>query len=130
MEDGGWGMGSAANILMCYYRAIMAKKKKLHKKQQRQHKQSFAKSSSAQLPVAAAQGTRETMVTSAAVVVGSGAVRAPAPFDYAVENLDLIRKDVRKVVVLAATFVLIQVLLWVLFEHTGLGSAVYSFVKI
>lgn len=41
----------------------------------------------------------------------------------------VVRRDVRRVLVLAAFYIVVLILLWLLFTHTGLGRAVYNSVK-
>jgi hypothetical protein len=57
------------------------------------------------------------------------AVSAPA-VTTAIPGIDRIRRDVRRVLVLAASFVLLELVLWYLFSHTALGPAVYKLIKL
>jgi len=50
--------------------------------------------------------------------------------DYVVENASYIKHDVGKVLILAGLFVAAEIVLWWVFTHTGLGSAVYNSVKL
>jgi hypothetical protein len=45
-------------------------------------------------------------------------------------RLRLIRRDIRRVAVLAGSFVALQLVLWYLFGHTSLGNSVYQLIKI
>jgi hypothetical protein len=67
-----------------------------------------------------------------AAVSQPSAVVAPVPTtpNITVPHLALIRHDVRRVVVLATGFVMLQALLWYLFTHTGVGNTVYGLIKL
>lgn len=41
-----------------------------------------------------------------------------------------VKRDLRSVGILAAAFVTLMLLLWLGFEHTGLGTAVYQLIKL
>lgn len=99
----------------------MAKKKKSHKKQQFKY---AAPTAHRDLTPAVA-GSQP--ITTAGVVTKTvkGGV-----LSYEVANLSLIKNDIRKVAVLAVGFVALQLALWWLFEHTGLGAAVYHLIKV
>lgn len=45
-------------------------------------------------------------------------------------GLSFVRHDLRKVGVLAAGFIAVELVLWYLLNHTGLGPAVYQLVKL
>ena len=47
----------------------------------------------------------------------------------AVNDTAFVLPEVRKVLLLAATFIAVEVLLWVVFTHTGLGNTIYTAVK-
>lgn len=49
---------------------------------------------------------------------------------YEVAHLPEIKADVRRVLVLAVVFVVLELVLWYLLEHTGLGPHVYNLVKL
>ena len=102
----------------CYY-ISMAKKKKSQKKHQ--FKVSNPVTNSAITPVV------ESNNSSLANNIG---VSSAKTFQYEIDNLDLIKSDIRKVLVLAASFAIFQVLLWFLFGHTGVGNSVYHLIKV
>ncbi len=75
-------------------------------------------------PQSAPQATVQVEAPTAAVIT-------PTPQATAeVAHLSLINRDVRRVMVLAASFVGVEIILWYLFGHTGLGSAVYNLIKL
>jgi hypothetical protein len=41
-----------------------------------------------------------------------------------------IGRDLMRVVVLASSLVLLEVILWQLFDHTGLGSSIYGLIHV
>ena len=47
-----------------------------------------------------------------------------------VDNFDYVAGDVKRVAMLAAGFITLQVFLWYLFGHTTLGSTIYGLVKL
>jgi hypothetical protein len=47
-----------------------------------------------------------------------------------VRDFSYVASDLRRVLLLAASLVALEVLLWLLFTHTGLGNAVYSLVRV
>lgn len=107
----------------------MAKKKKSKK-----HNFTYAKpgqpARSAQAP-AQSQAERPTPQASKpverkpAISTGPTAVAA-----YEGAHLAEIKADVRRVLVLAVAFVLFELALWFLLEHTGVGPHVYNLVKL
>lgn len=64
---------------------------------------------------------------SAPVAASAGNPNAPA-FGYA--TAQVVKRDVGRVLVLAAGFIGLMIILWVLFTHTGLGAAAYQAVKL
>ncbi len=99
----------------------MAKKKKSHKL----HKKNQFKDAS---PTNSAT-TGEAQVKPTPVVAATKGVNS-ASLNYEIANLHLIKRDIRKVALLAGFFVALQLVLWFLFEHTGLGNAVYHLIKV
>lgn len=57
-----------------------------------------------------------------------GASPAAPAFGYA--TAQVVKRDVGRVLVLAAGFVGLMIILWVLFTHTGLGASAYQAVKL
>lgn len=63
---------------------------------------------------------------------------APAATDTAASSgpsvgyatAQVVRRDVTRVLLLAAGFIAVMIVLWILFTHTGLGSAAYNAVKL
>jgi hypothetical protein len=96
----------------------MAKKKKSHKKHQ------FKYAAPTKAPSASS-----SLESGKAVVTAARPVTLPT-LNYEIKNLSLIVKDIRKVVLLGSVFVFLQLVLWGLFEYTGLGEAVYSLIKV
>jgi hypothetical protein len=47
-----------------------------------------------------------------------------------VAHADLLHRDLRKVIVLASGFVVLEFVLWFLLNHTSLGSTVYGLIKV
>ncbi len=91
-------------------------KKKSRKKHQFKHSAPVASS-----PTRAAEP---------AVVTREPAKSVPPVAAYEVENLSLIKQDVRKVAVLAAAFVALQAVLWFVFNYTSFGASVYHLIKL
>lgn len=79
-------------------------------------------------PKASTAEPRQTPVTALPSEAVIAAIPAPATPDM--PQLQLIRHDVRRVVVIAGVFVLLQVILWYLFNNTGLGAAVYRLIQL
>jgi small neutral amino acid transporter SnatA (MarC family) len=101
----------------------MAKKKK-HKKRNFTHGN--------QTPVKSGTSpSADTPVPSATKPSRVPAMAAPASIadPHELTHLAQIKSDIRKVAVLAASFVVFQII-WYLFEHTALGTHIYSLVKI
>lgn len=90
------------------------------KKSRKKHQFKYAE------PTSAATATPKPAVTSSA----TSARMATGGLQYQVNNLDLIKGDIRKVAILATSFVLLQLVLWFVFNHTGLGPAVYHLVQV
>lgn len=95
----------------------MSKKKKSQKK----HQFKYAEAKSATASPAQSSANLSAPTSSAAAKQTS--------LGYQVANLELIKGDVRKVLVLAGSFVLLQLVLWFVFGHTSLGSGVYHLIK-
>ncbi len=47
-----------------------------------------------------------------------------------VDNFDYVPGDIKRVAILAFGFITLQMILWYLFNHTGLGAHVYGLVKL
>lgn len=45
-------------------------------------------------------------------------------------EFNYVGRDVKRILILAVGLVLLQLVLWYLFEHTGLGPAVYRLIKL
>lgn len=102
----------------------MSKKKKSHKKHQFKHSQSSASAAGAsQSNATSPNQPAERANPAPASVVPT--VSNAAAVSYEVADLALIKRDVRKVLIMAGSFVVLQVGLWLLFNHTGLGNIVY-----
>jgi len=52
------------------------------------------------------------------------------PADGYGRDFSYVVNDLRRIVILGGSLVVAEVALWYLFAHTGLGSAVYSLVKV
>ena len=88
-------------------------------------------------PIAPVQASRPSeRSTGNPGVTGQTVLAAPAPEapQSAVKAVDprwaYVRRDVTRVGILAGVCVLIELALWYLFNHTGLGDAVYRLIKI
>lgn len=46
------------------------------------------------------------------------------------DDLSYVTKDLSKVAVLAAAFTALELILWYLFNHTGLGTQVYHLIRL
>ncbi len=95
----------------------MAKKKKNHRKHQFQ-----SSAPKAVNPAAFEQS-------------GSSSVPSQRPKSSAavatdVANIQLVKQDVRRVLVLAVGFFTLQLILWYLFNHTPLGPWTYNLIKL
>jgi hypothetical protein len=93
----------------------MAKKKS--SKANRKHEFKYA-APSATVVVPSAKAASGTSVTAA--VIGGTTQR---DFSY-------VGRDLRRIVLLGSTLILLQLVLWYLFDHTGLGSSVYNLVQL
>ncbi len=80
-------------------------------------------------PVGAVQAA-ESVVAPAAPLPKASLATPTAAARTEVPGLSLIRHDVRRVLVLAGSFVALELGLWYLFGHTSLGSAVYRLIKL
>jgi heme/copper-type cytochrome/quinol oxidase subunit 3 len=98
----------------------MAKKKK-HKKHNFNHAKSAPQATNKPAEPTAIAATP----TRARAVASGPQLAALAMPD---KHMQQITADVRRVLMLAVGFVLLQIILWYLFEHTGLGPAVYNLV--
>jgi hypothetical protein len=56
-------------------------------------------------------------------VTGGGAAVAERDFSY-------VAGDLRRIAVMAAGFILLEVILWFVFGHTGLGDSIYHLVQV
>lgn len=94
----------------------MAKKKKSHKKHQQ------FKYATPTAPSVGGEPKRSEAATNKPA--------ASRSYSYEVASLPLIKKDLRKVIILAGSFVVLQLILWFLFDHTGLGPSIYRVIKV
>ena len=62
--------------------------------------------------------------------VPSPVAAAPSGMSVGYATAQVVRRDVVRVLLLAAGFIALMILLWVLFTHTGLGPAAYRAVKL
>jgi len=100
----------------------MAKKKQSGKK----HKFKYAEPNlTVQAPVSAAAGA--AMATSTAGASTSARLRPAAGND---RDFGYVFGDLRRIVILAAILVSVELVLWYLFSYTGLGSSIYNLVKV
>ena len=101
--------------------AAMAKKKKQAKKH------SFKYIDPTAASVVASAGATQTATT-------EGAAAAPGKprREVAVTTRDFsyVNSDLRRIGVLAASLVALEVVLWLLFTHSGVGNSVYSWFKV
>ncbi len=97
----------------------MAKKKKFKKHQFKQRNQADAPLAPAAMPSA-----------EVAAVTSTSVPKSVAPVVVESADLAFVKRDLRKVAVLAAGFVALQLILWYLFRSTALGSHVYSLIKV
>lgn len=101
----------------------MAKKKKSKK-----HNFTYGKPGRSAKPVAPFAKTQAEPAPSKQTAVSPGTPTSVA--SYEVAHLPEIKSDVGRVLVLAVCFVAAQIVLWYLFEHTGLGPHIYNLVKL
>jgi hypothetical protein len=101
----------------------MAKKKKSKK-----HSAHHARSQ--QVP--AAQSTSTAPVASAPAVATVPRASKPAEkvLDYEVGHLGHVVRDVRRVMVLGLSFVVAELVLWLVLDYTSVGSHVYGLIKL
>lgn len=60
----------------------------------------------------------------------SGAKLAKQSAEYDYSGYDYVKKDVKSSFVISGAIIVGFILLWLLFEYSGLGSAVYRLIKI
>ena len=108
--------------------AAMAKKKSQNKK----HKFKYAEpptgvnspaSADKQGEAAGANQTNRVAVPSTRPYVKAGAVADTRDFSY-------VGHDLRRIAILAGLLLALEIALWYLFGHTGLGNTVYNLVKV
>ena len=107
----------------------MARKKKTRKRGQRRRSQpaTAAPVTQASEPSATPVGpSRPTAPALAVSAAGPSRVSAGADTDRWL----YVRGDLRRIGLFASMCVIVEVVLWLLFNHTGLGTAVYSLIKL
>ena len=116
---------------LCYNDSKMAKKKNSSKKHRFKHTEPSVRSQVSS-PAKVANGTdvaaanvMASTVKPAAPSRGTGAASAALQRDYR-----YVTRDVWTIAVLATTLVGLQLVLWYVMNHTGLGPAVYNLVKV
>jgi hypothetical protein len=100
-------------------------KKKSHKKR---HNIKAKKQSASSITPSTSQVAAAVSTTSASVAVAPAVVKnTTASTD---SKLLYVRRDLVRIVWLVSGFVALELVLWYLFDHTGLGSSIYSLIKI
>lgn len=104
--------------------AQMAKKKQFKK-----HKLKHGEQSTGVIE-AEAQETPKANVKPKAPAVPAGVTKAVTGSGSVAErDFSYVGGDLRKILVLAVSLVAVELVLWFLFGHTGLGNAVYQAVR-
>jgi hypothetical protein len=107
--------------------AAMAKKKSQNKK----HKFKYAEPTSSVISAGApATQPNEAATTQPSRVIAPAGrpVRVVAALDT--RDFSYVGQDLRRVGVMAGSLLALEVILWYLFGHSGLGSAVYNLIKV
>jgi len=107
----------------------MAKKRKNRK----QKRTAASRRTAAPVQTAASSVESVPAVSAAAAAAASATVQPrtrPAASAESVARWSYVRADVRQIAILFGVCVGLELLLWYLFEHSGLGSSIYSLVKL
>ena len=83
-----------------------------------------------QFKYAAPVGSSAVSMGGESSLVATRSTTQPAVLLSSDGELTHIRHDIIKTAYLAAAFICGQLVLWALFNHTGVGAAVYSLVKL
>lgn len=119
----------------------MAKKKKSKKKfragqSPKKKKQRVSQPAVVSVPARSETGvTEESAIkqpteSSAKVVQADEKTKKKNNIDSRFADYDYVRSDLRRSFVISGSIIAALVLLWVLFEHTGVGPAIYHLIKI
>jgi hypothetical protein len=92
------------------------------KKQTKKHRFKYAE------PVGSGVGSTPTIAP--IPDVASASVPRSNPIGVSSRDFAYVRRDLRRLSILAAGLIIFELILWWLFGHSGLGSAVYSLVHV
>lgn len=96
------------------------------KKQSKKHKFKYAgEVQGVSAPAAASVAARPAQLVRAAQPASVRAAVAMGARDFS-----YVGRDLRRIAVLAAGLVLLELALWYLFSHTGVGNSVYNFINV
>lgn len=111
-------MGWQDSIMTATIPSIMAKKKKAHRKTNFSYTEAAGRSSS---PRSSSNQSESSTKSTEAIV-------KPISSDEVV-SLTVVRTDLKQVFKLAIGFIVLELVLWYVLQHTGLGTQLYSHFK-
>jgi hypothetical protein len=97
------------------------------KKQSKKHKFKYSEPTSALDGQSFATGTTSGDEKLSATIVKARESKASQP---AGRDFSYVVGDLRRILILGSSLVIAELALWFLFSHTGLGSSVYSLIKV
>ena len=103
--------------------SAMAKKTKTSKKHRFKYAEPSVSAAAAAAPVVAAPAPASKVPAAAAPALAEAATVAGRDFSY-------VGTDLRRVGVLAASLLALELVLWYLFGHTGVGNVVYNLFQV